>query len=407
MLKITDRKFVLYLLIITIIIQCHSLMDHIYPDHAFLIIILLLSFFLLYLKKIQISKKILFFLVPFLFSMGFLFIPGGFSSIEFLLTIVLGFFLYILFFFDDKQNINMTLEAISNVMFVISSISLFFFVFASVFHIIPATGYYDTSVVQWGNFEYQDYLHLYCEGQTIHALRYIGIRNIAFFVEAPMFIYPLLLAFYYELLLRENYRKKVIIVDLLAVITSFSATGLILITICLMFKFYHHILKSRVLKILMIPVILLIGGWVIYLFFLDKLTHGFSSVNVRLDDIKAAIKCFWNNPIKGIGYENMRGLDPFRLVLRRNAGLSTGLGGILAYGGLLWGIWYLIPYLVSIYRVIRRKGNYEYAGFILLSGILLLVTVVQTRMISVMVNALCWGMILQPYHEKGEQNEVG
>ena len=44
----------------------------------------------------------------------------------------------------------------------------------------------------------------------------------------------------------------------------------------------------------------------------------------------------------------MDAIESYRLFKRSNAGLSTGVGAILAYGGLLWGSWYIVPFIVAI-----------------------------------------------------------
>jgi hypothetical protein len=153
-------------------------------------------------------------------------------------------------------------------------------------------------------------------------------------------------------------------------------------------------------RIMVIPALVVVGICAGYLLIIEKLSTGYTSTMVRIDDILACGKCFLKNPLYGTGYQNIESLNPYRLVLRANAGLSSGLGGIFAFGGIMWGFWYVCPIVVSIFQICKKRRINLYYLFNILMGCLLLVTVVQNKVISVMFCALSWIVILESGWEK-------
>ena len=125
----------------------------------------------------------------------------------------------------------------------------------------------------------------------------------------------------------------------------------------------------------------------------DKLAQNIRSINARQDDILSTFRGFLHNPLFGMGYGNKIGLNVYR-ERGYSEGLSTGLGAIFAYGGIMWGIWYIIPLFVAIMRYIKNKTNRNKMGFIIITTILLTVTVVPSRLLTVMINVMCWRYIL-------------
>ena len=127
-----------------------------------------------------------------------------------------------------------------------------------------------------------------------------------------------------------------------------------------------------------------------------------TSYNIHFDDISATLKCFCDNPFFGIGYNNVRGLVAYRQVRRISAGLSTGLGGVLAYGGILWAVWYLVPFFISIRYFVKYKDLRAKSGFVIIFTILLALIIVQETALCMMFNAINWKFI---FNMKGHLNE--
>jgi len=306
-------------------------------------------------------------------------------------------FVFAAFYFDRTDIMLDFWEKYTNIVAIICLLSLVFYVFASNLHLISPTGIYSSDEVGWGTTVYKDYFHLFCEGQEVFALGYSGVRNTALFVEGPMLTFVGCMALYYELFLRvKGVRKTVTVSIILAVASSLSTTGLLLITVMLYLRFYDRIKKNKFIKFVCLPVVIVLliyfGVYVIQ----DKFVSNAYSASVRSDDILATLKCFVSNPINGIGYNNLRDIDPFRLYRRTDAGLSTGLGGILAYGGLLWGIWYIVPVILAVKKYISNPKYRNSLGFIFFYIVLLTVTVVQSRVLCTVCMTMSWIITMEP-----------
>ena len=113
-----------------------------------------------------------------------------------------------------------------------------------------------------------------------------------------------------------------------------------------------------------------------------------------------------SDPINGIGYNNLKGINPFRLYKRTDAGLSTGLGGILAYGGLLWGLWYIVPVVIAVKKYISQPKYRNVLGFVFLYMALLVVTVVQSRILCTVCMTMSWIITMDSSIAKEQLVEV-
>ncbi|MDO5406083.1 MAG: hypothetical protein Q4F28_01985 [Eubacteriales bacterium] len=355
---------------------------------------IILALLIILEKKIIITKKLVSLLLLYCGILLLLCFSDYFANTEFILSVLTPFPLFLIYTEGEYNGIDF-MEKYTNVMFVIASLSLFFFIFGSLLDIINPTGFYSHQQIGWGPNDYYDFYHLYCEGQYVSALGYLGVRNISLFLEGPMLTYTLSFALYYELFLRKQGTRKLYpIVIIITIATSFSTTGLVLVVVLLYLKFYDKLKHNGVLRLFVVPIIL---GVVIFLstyIIQDKFVSNVYSSSARVDDIIAAFKCFISNILYGVGYQNMEAIDPYRSFIRLNAGLSTGIGAILAYGGLIWGIWYIIPTILSVINYVACPRARKQMGFVIMAFALLLVTVVQNRVLCTIINALCWQFVL-------------
>lgn len=127
------------------------------------------------------------------------------------------------------------------------------------------------------------------------------------------------------------------------------------------------------------------------------------SFSIRLDDIFASLRAFMNNPIIGVGFNNPRALDQYReFYSNRLGGNSTGFLAILAYGGIIWGIWYVIPFVYSLINIFKRQIKQKVAtnGFIIITFILLINISIHDRLISFWICSISWAFIFQKYFFK-------
>ena len=292
------------------------------------------------------------------------------------------------------------LKQFSDIIIVISLISLFFFVFATCLQVIKPTMRF---ISNWGGLRWVDnYYFVYSEMQSLTSFSYSGYRNTAIWVEGPMLAFPVCMALNYEVLLTEKLNKFRIGILLITIITSFSTTGMILSIIIFGIKFFVENKIKKLFLWVIIPTVIVIMFWSINFLLADKMLKSITSYNIHFDDISATLKCFCDNPFFGIGYNNVRGLVAYHQVRRISAGLSTGLGGVLAYGGILWAVWYLVPFFISIRRFVKYKDLRDKSGFVIIFTILLALVIVQETALCMMFNAINWKLI---FNMKGRLNE--
>ena len=379
-----------YTLALLIILNCYSIMCMVYPNWIFYILTNVNFVLLLLLRrKIKLKKNASVLCAAYLLCM-LLFIVRGFFGYEFMFSCVLPFVFTVVYF--DKTDVVLDFwEKYTNIIAVICLLSLVFFVFASNLHLISPTAIYSADEVGWGTNTYKDYYHLYCEGQEVYALGYSGLRNIALFVEGPMLTFVGCLALYYELFLRVKGIRKIVAASIIiSIASSLSTTGLLLIVVMMYLKFYERIKNNKFLKFFCLPAIIAVLIYIEIYVIQDKFVSNVYSASVRMDDFLAALKCFVSDPINGVGYNNLKGINPFRLYKRTDAGLSTGLGGILAYGGLLWGLWYIVPVVIAVKKYISQPKYRNVLGFVFLYMALLVVTVVQSRILCTVCMTMSW-----------------
>ncbi|MEQ2380860.1 hypothetical protein WMO21_00605 [Lachnospiraceae bacterium CLA-AA-H58] len=390
------KRGLIYILAFFTILQCYSLLSLIVPNRYFYLLIdFVLLILLLYEKKINANNNIFMIIIAYWLSLSLLFSNGYFRNMEFLFSVFLPFPLFLLFS-CNRRNVLEYMAAYANIMFALSAISLFFFTFGSILKIIQPTGFYPYTEIEWGRNDYFDYYHVYCEGQTVYALGYSGIRNIALFVEGPMLTYTLSFALYYELFFREQGARKLYLIVMVAtIITSFSTTGLLIVIALLYLRFYRVLKNNKFFKYLLQPIILFMLAYVGIYILKDKFASNVFSASARTDDILSSFKCFFDNMLMGVGYQNIDGISPYRLFNRANAGVSTGIGAIVAYGGVLWGIWHIVPFIIGIISYIPNPKQRTQTGFIIMASALLLVTVVQSRILCTIINSISWSFILK------------
>lgn len=183
----------------------------------------------------------------------------------------------------------------------------------------------------------------------------LGIRrNIGIFTEGPMFMYVLIMSLVFIDLISDYHeiKKWKIVGILLALASVASITGYIILLFLLGMKLMHTFKSKRIQILLgMIVSIFIIVGVLGFL----SLKQNTASYLARFDDYIAGLKCWLNNPLFGNGYEN---LDLVRRYMSNsrswNQGFSNTIFSVLAYGGILFAIPYLIPVVRGIYCAIKK-----------------------------------------------------
>ena len=259
------------------------------------------------------------------------------------------FFIVIIAFYQNGDLENF-MKAFSNIMLVISVISLFFYFFGTVLDVLPSRTFvtYDWADAYLPSYTYY-YLYFENPVQNIGRLCNLGI-----FTEAPGYSGFLTYALLIEVILRkkitEPSAKRIsttrIFVFVITMFTTASTKGIIAVLIVMAIEYLTRDTKGLLNKFIMITgSIILIAALTAATSILleSKLMTG--SGNIRMDDFQAGIKTFMSNPLFGVGFENNEAILRNAFIIRSNMGLGMGLTTLLACGG----VWLFSIYVGALY----------------------------------------------------------
>ena len=247
------------------------------------------------------------------------------------------------------------LHKLSDVMAVLTALSLFFYLFGTVLGWIPRT---EIAAFYWGGGwrTCPSYFHLYYEAQQITFLGWDLPRNCGVFPEAPGFAVFLVVAAAAEVLLRERPRLWRCVLFAVATVTTVSVKAFLLMAavFTLRYVLWPPTWLTRRLRLWLFPILgvgMTLGASVLLW---DKLTS--VSGVMRLDDVAACLRAFATAPLFGTGYWNDGSIVPFfSYPDRYNNGLSMGAAVILAQGGLYLSTLYWLPVVGCVWRGNRRR----------------------------------------------------
>ena len=247
------------------------------------------------------------------------------------------------------------LHKLSDVMAVLTALSLFFYLFGTVLGWIPRT---EIAAFYWGGGwrTCPSYFHLYYEAQQITFLGWDLPRNCGVFPEAPGFAVFLVVAAAAEVLLRPRPRLWRCVLFAVATVTTVSVKAFLLMAavFTLRYVLWPPTWLTRRLRMWLFPVLgvgMTLGASVLLW---DKLTS--VSGVMRLDDVAACLRAFSTAPLFGTGYWNDGSIVPFfSYPDRYNNGLSMGAAVILAQGGLYLSTLYWLPVVGCVWRGDRRR----------------------------------------------------
>lgn len=400
-MKIKSRKFsvpniVSYLLIGILVLDCFSLYYKIVGYKIFQIacigIVLCLILFDLVQGK-RISKSAIYFITYYIIVYTILLFISDYAYLGFITGCMIPIILFtVSLSMNNNINYSVTILSIfSDIICVISCISLFFYLTGSIYKIIEPTTLYSSSKIGWADYNYRSYLDIYFEGQNTFFFGQTILRNIGIFLEAPVFAYVIITALYIEMFMRRQIRKKRIIILIAAVLSTYSTVGIALCVILIVLFVFKKTRNKNVL-ILLAPIFIIIALYIVISVVGDKVAVGNDSGTARIDDFVACFKCFFDNPIGGVGHNQVRAIDPYRAASRQNgtAGMSAGIPFVLANGGIVYGSIYILPLVIALYRLSKKTLNIEQIGFIILQFILLTEIVVEYTLLGQFFLVMSW-----------------
>lgn len=258
---------------------------------------------------------------------------------------------------SDKRKIFL---AFVNVMLIIATVALFFWIFGTVLGVLQPTGeMYST----WGRIEREHYYWIYFE-IPIAALRLPFYRNTGIFGEAPAFCGFLCAALLSERFLGRNKLIKKLILGA-TILSTVSTTGFLILAYLLIIDIWKYLGRHKIytkVKKLLIGIIGILFVVVVMRLMFDP--SKIASVYIRLSDYINGIKAWVASPIWGWGYQ----IDTSRF----NTGFSNSFSLILVNGGIVLSMIYYVPMTKILLMGLKKKWDLVYwlIGVVLLFFVL-------------------------------------
>lgn len=296
-------------------------------------------------------------------------IATRYNGVRFVLYYILPLLLLLLYVGSSEDGGVGLLHKLSDIVTVLTVLSLFFYLFGTVLHWIPKT---DLAAFYWGGGwrTCPSYFHLYYEAQQITFFGWDLPRNCGVFPEAPGFAVFLVVAAAAEVLLRRRPRLWRCVLFAVATVTTVSVKAFLLMAavFTLRYVLWPPSWLSRRLRRWLFPVLGVGMTLAASALLWDKMTSvsGF----MRLDDVAACLRAWSTAPLFGTGYWNDASIIPFfSYPDRYNNGLSMGAAVILAQGGLYLSTLYWWPAADAIRR--NHGDRRRWIAFVLIYAALL------------------------------------
>lgn len=298
---------------------------------------------------------------------------------------------------NKNNNINpqKILIAFSNIVAMISIISLFFWFFGSVLKIISPSG---TVYTTWTNSgepkAIPSYYGLYFETQFLE-MPFWGkvVRNSAVFTEGPMATFNFSLAFLIDLFVAQKQNKCKIFILAITIFSTFTTSGWLILVIGLFLYYLIKIPRNKVLraiKILIVPAIISVS--VIVALSMIGSKFGTSSGLIRMDDYVAGYLAWKEHKLFGAGYENYEFIEQFMQSWRNyNTGFSNSPMRILACCGIYIGILYIYAFAKGIIFSVKEK-NMRLLIYVIATLLLFLTMMVPYQYI-ILINITWFGSL--------------
>lgn len=404
-------KYIDYLIILFIILGSNSIFSVTSNQNYYVLELTALFLFLrigLYFnafKKIKVSICVTIFLWMFYIIM-YAIISGG-SIKNLLLKFGVLFILLILYFniLYETNTINNVLEKYGNIMLIIAAVSIFFWFFGSILHILTPTS---RIPFYWGEDRFTNsYFGLYFEWQN--DFKFLGrtiYRNIGIFTEGPMYSLNLSVAFlldYFILKKRELWRTGLYFVT---IISTVSITGIVLIIGSLVSEPFisdiRLLFTKKQLRFRLVIIIVAMGAVLIVTNRLITAKLSTASGSSRKEDYITGIKAWLLNPIFGAGYNQFdirkQFMSSWRLARAEN-GFTNSPTAVLTEGGLYFFASYLISFINFVVLSFKNK-NVNLFIFSMMWIYLFVTTTFQHTTLMVAFLAMSYLFIANEYQKK-------
>ena len=250
---------------------------------------------------------------------------------------------------DTKDGPNFSFfEKYSNVVVIISLISLFFWILGPILGVLSPNC---TLPNTWGDKLFvEGYYHVLYETQSVTYGDTTICRNTGFMCEAPVYNLILCFALSYEIFINKKRNSIKVVILIITILSTLTTTGQLFLMFVFFLKLYENLNRKRHFKILfwmILPIFLYIAYSILSIIMSNKIET--DSYESRTFVISNMIDVLQNHPFLGAG------INKFRLT--QGNGISNSLFHVMADGGFfLTGLF--VYYLIVIpYRYMKKARD--------------------------------------------------
>ena len=184
---------------------------------------------------------------------------------------------------------------------------------------------------------------------------------------------------------RNDYKTFILV---LTILSTVSTTGVYIIGLIIAYKIIFEVSGwKKYITLILVPILLLV------LSFIWENKSETVSASIRFDDYKAGIQAWFDSVFFGSGFLNgLRVIESYMdTTIRGNLGYSNSLFIILAQGGIILFILYLLPMMLIL---VRRKYSYNTKFFIVLFIVILSTTIFVDTYIFAFIVGFMYSIVL-------------
>lgn len=320
-------------------------------------------------------------------------VTDGLLAFIFNVLLLLPFFIVLCRVYYLNNDVMRLCSKYTNLIVIISLVSLFFWLFGSVLDLIKPNVELISTWMDENGKAINGYYYVYFETQRISLLGFDGWRNTSIFVEGPMYNIMLLISLAQVTFLDKKIISLKSIIILVSIFSILSTTGIFIAFFILFYKIYlcNALTKERVLFfIFLTPFLLYYAFMFLYDLALDK-SESVSAL-MRWDDIYAGFMAWVSDPILGSGYTHLEAIFPYmNMSFRPNTGYSNGIFSSLVQGGVVLFLLYFLPLFVLLFN---KNSSRDLRFTIFLWLILLFSTIVDNTPLFLFISAIAYALSL-------------
>jgi len=225
----------------------------------------------------------------------------------------------------------------------------------------------------------------------------LAYRNLSIYPEGPFSSLVFTIGLASELFVKDHVDYRRIFVYYLAILSTISATGMILSTIMIALRYWMSALgvggnestsRKKMLRLAVSLLLVVLSSYLITLIVNEKQTNDVGNYSSHINAFANGFQAFLKHPIVGYGY-----------LFQENMGNSTsGLFKVLIYGGLVLALLYIVPFIFGYINAVKTH-DYCWCTFVCTIFLLIVLVIWQNSILCIaMMSIIAVGTIKESQH---------